>query len=64
MLDEIPKHTSVLEAAKKLNVSEANAYATLYRIRRKVERADEFLKIIQSLRRREPKLTKLLTPKG
>lgn len=61
LLDEIPKHKTVLEAARSIGMSESNAYAALFRVRKKLGEAEEFVANMRSLRRREPTLTKLLT---
>lgn len=62
LLAEIPKHSTVLEAARALRMNESNAYTVLFRLRKRIQRAEEFVANIRSLRRREPTLTKLLTP--
>jgi len=64
LLEEIPRHYSVLQAAKTLGLSESQAYAILFRVRKRIARAEEFVANMRSLRRREPTLTKLLTPRA
>jgi hypothetical protein len=63
LLEEIPRHGSVLKAAKALGMSESNAYAILFRLRKRIRRAEEFIANMRSLRRRETTLTRLLTPR-
>ena len=63
LLEEIPRCVNVLLAAEKLGLSESQAYATLYRVRKRIAKAEEFVANMRSLRRREPTLTKLLTPR-
>jgi molybdenum-dependent DNA-binding transcriptional regulator ModE len=63
LLEEIPRHLTVLEAARALQMSESYAYTTLYRLRKRILLAEEFVANMRSLRRREPTLTKLLTPR-
>ena len=63
LLEEIPKHGTVLEAARALGMTDSNAYAILFRLRKRIARAEEFVANMRSLRRRETTLTRLLTPR-
>ena len=63
LLKEIPKHSTVLEAARALGLTESYAYAILFRLRKRIRMAEEFTANIRSLRRRESTLTRLLTPR-
>ena len=63
LLEEIPKHTSVKEAAGVLGWKDAEAYVILHRLRRKLGAAIEYVKEVQAWRRRDQKLYRLLSVK-
>lgn len=63
LVEEIPKHRTVAEAAEAIGLSDSYAYGILFRLRRRIRVAEELIREIRQLRRQEPSLTRLLTPR-
>jgi len=64
LLEEIPRHTTIKEAALAAGINPGHANQYLYRVRKKVRNAEEFLKKVGEMARESKLLKKVLTERS